>query len=363
MQGNIKGEVGDPGQPGTPGENGEPGSDGTNSYIYIRYSTDADGTGFDATPTPSKKYMGVYSGQSSTAPTNKTSYAWVKYIGEDGQGVGDMLKSTYDTNNNGKVDDSDKLGGQLPSYYQQSTNGLTEETAIADADTMSFYDASENENRKSTWANIVSKLKDYFDEYYNKYILPKATTSTLGGIKPDGTTITVNEDGVASSAGASGTILDSGTAIKNNTTADQICGALGAKELFGELNSNLGDLAFAQDAYGKWGYKVGGADPVIPFKSGCEAVSTTTTATIGTYTIVSNALSSGKICIWVKRNAGVSTMPYSCLRINETEIASKQQSQEVMVYYECDYNIGDTITIKLKSGDPFPANIYSVVIS
>ena len=33
----------------------------------------------------------------------------------------------------------------------------------------------------------------------------------------------------------------------------------------GELTENLGDLTFAQDADGNWGYKVGGADPVIPF--------------------------------------------------------------------------------------------------
>ena len=32
-----------------------------------------------------------------------------------------------------------------------------------------------------------------------------------------------------------------------------------------ELTENLGDLTFAQDADGNWGYKVGGADPVIPF--------------------------------------------------------------------------------------------------
>lgn len=39
------------------------------------------------------------------------------------QTVGDMLKSIYDTNNDGVVDaaeDSAKLGGQLPAYYQQA---------------------------------------------------------------------------------------------------------------------------------------------------------------------------------------------------------------------------------------------------
>lgn len=35
-------------------------------------------------------------------------------------GSGDMLKSVYDTNNNGKVDDADKLGGQPPEYYAEN---------------------------------------------------------------------------------------------------------------------------------------------------------------------------------------------------------------------------------------------------
>lgn len=34
-----------------------------------------------------------------------------------------------------------------------------------------------------------------------------------------------------------------------------------------ELNRDLGGLSFAQDSEGNWGYKIGGADPVIPFKT------------------------------------------------------------------------------------------------
>ena len=37
---------------------------------------------------------------------------------------------------------------------------------------------------------------------------------------------------------------------------------------FPQQNKNFGNLTFAQDADGNWGYKVGGADPVIPFKQG-----------------------------------------------------------------------------------------------
>jgi len=33
-----------------------------------------------------------------------------------------------------------------------------------------------------------------------------------------------------------------------------------------ELSNNLGGLSFAQDADGNWGFKIGGADTVVPFK-------------------------------------------------------------------------------------------------
>lgn len=35
-------------------------------------------------------------------------------------GGGDMMKATYDSNNSGIVDDSEKLGGQLPDYYAKA---------------------------------------------------------------------------------------------------------------------------------------------------------------------------------------------------------------------------------------------------
>ena len=35
-------------------------------------------------------------------------------------GNGDMLKSTYDTDNSGVVDDAEMLGGELPTYYASS---------------------------------------------------------------------------------------------------------------------------------------------------------------------------------------------------------------------------------------------------
>lgn len=49
-----------------------------------------------------------------------------KKIKEVEGGASDMLKITYDTNNSGTVDDSEKLGGKLPSHYAAlETQGIT----------------------------------------------------------------------------------------------------------------------------------------------------------------------------------------------------------------------------------------------
>lgn len=42
-------------------------------------------------------------------------------------------------------------------------------------------------------------------------------------------------------------------------------GFANAKTNIDALNRDLGGLTFAQDSDGNWGYKIGGADPVIPF--------------------------------------------------------------------------------------------------
>ncbi|HWR22179.1 MAG TPA: BppU family phage baseplate upper protein [Feifaniaceae bacterium] len=47
-------------------------------------------------------------------PTNTDHWALIAAAGE---GSGDMLKATYDADNDGVVDDAEKLGGQLPAHY------------------------------------------------------------------------------------------------------------------------------------------------------------------------------------------------------------------------------------------------------
>lgn len=65
------------------GQNGSPGSDGTDAYVYIRYAANEPTSDADMKTTPDA-WMGIYSGDSATAPTTYTSYTWYKIKGENG---------------------------------------------------------------------------------------------------------------------------------------------------------------------------------------------------------------------------------------------------------------------------------------
>lgn len=72
-------------------------ADGTSSYVYIRYSSQFDGTGMVTVPTSSTVYIGICVTNQSTAPTSPSVYSWVRFIGSNGTGTGDMLKADYST--------------------------------------------------------------------------------------------------------------------------------------------------------------------------------------------------------------------------------------------------------------------------
>lgn len=89
------------------GTDGQNGTDGVSSYTYVAYASDASGTGFSLTPTNALKYRAeIHTTTAIETPDvdDFTGATWVKYIGDDGAGAGDMTKAVYDTNDDGIVD-------------------------------------------------------------------------------------------------------------------------------------------------------------------------------------------------------------------------------------------------------------------
>lgn len=96
-------------------------------------------------------------------------------------GYGDMMKTRYDTNDNGqadKADDADKLGGQLPSYYatSESLNSKVNTSALGQANGVATLDNS----------GLIpsSQLPSYVDDVVEGYA--KTTTSSEGVVTVEG---------------------------------------------------------------------------------------------------------------------------------------------------------------------------------
>lgn len=69
-------------------------------------------------------------GAGATAEVNVVDGAFKIHFGMprgyDGDGAGDMVKADYDANNDGIVDNSERLGGNLPDYYVPTTLTINE---------------------------------------------------------------------------------------------------------------------------------------------------------------------------------------------------------------------------------------------
>lgn len=185
----ISGANGQDGQPGAPG------APGTNSYTHIRYSANSDGTNFVENPTTATIYIGVYTGTSSTAPTNKSSYKWSKYKGDPGQ--------------NG----SDGNGINSISYYYKATNTQTPPAA---SEITSTSIPTLSATNKYLWQKQVI-------DFTGSSVADKTTVMLLGaygdtggkGDKGDpgnnGTSITITSTSVTYQASTSGTTIPTGS--------------------------------------------------------------------------------------------------------------------------------------------------------
>lgn len=115
--------------------------------------------------------------------------------GADGQGSGDMSKSTYDTNDNGIVDNAEKLEGHAASYFAQATHSH----AIADVN--GLQDALDGKINTAYTLGITGNaiVLTPSSGDAQQITIPIATASALGLVKI-GTGLAIAADGTISNA-------------------------------------------------------------------------------------------------------------------------------------------------------------------
>lgn len=129
--------------------------DGASSYLHIRYSSSFDGTGMVTTPTDATVYIGILVSTSSVAPTNPSLYNWVRFIGKSGTGSGDMLATDYATKYPNTVDKAaalydgtdEILANQLmkKSVYDADDDGVVDNAnKVGNADTSLLENLSDS---------------------------------------------------------------------------------------------------------------------------------------------------------------------------------------------------------------------------
>ena len=102
--------------------------DGVSSYAWIRYATDAKGTGMTAIPSTTTGYIGTATTTTAVAPTNASAYVWAKYIGEKGaKGDGGYIHIAYANSADGKTG-FDTTIGTGKSYIGQYTDNIEDDS-------------------------------------------------------------------------------------------------------------------------------------------------------------------------------------------------------------------------------------------
>lgn len=102
--------------------NGAKGDKGDNAYVWIRYAVQKPTAASHSFGVLPDNWMGVYSGNSATAPTDWTKYQWFEIKGEKGDiGNPALLTSrsvTYQASTSGNVIPSGNWQGSIPTVAQ-----------------------------------------------------------------------------------------------------------------------------------------------------------------------------------------------------------------------------------------------------
>lgn len=126
--------------------NGEKGDKGDNAYIWIRYTGHKPTESSHSFGTTPDDWMGIYAGNSATAPTDYKQYSWFKIKGEKGD-TGDaatvMSKSvTYQVGSSGTTAPSGSWLQAVPPVPQGQFLWTKTDVTFNTGDTITWYSVS-----------------------------------------------------------------------------------------------------------------------------------------------------------------------------------------------------------------------------
>lgn len=188
--------------------------------------------------------------------TNGNTTTFTVTNGQNGTGSGDMTKAVYDQNNNGVVDDAEKLGGNLPAYYAKQTEvsaldthklgdfTTTSDVAISGVTYHTYWEVAPTASNQ-VYGVAVHPTNGKLTRIYNNKgtytaVYYDANTTTGDGIKTK-----VAKTGTAQSAITdtirAGTTLDNaiGTLLNNDATLNEEISELNADITANELGAEI----------------------------------------------------------------------------------------------------------------------------
>lgn len=183
---------------------GSQGDPGTDSFCYVAYASDAAGMDFSLTPANGLKFRAEIHTDEEIENPSSTDFAgavWVKYIGDDGTGVGDMTKAVYDADDDGKVDSAAEAD-------HAANADAVPWTGVSDAP--SAYPPSAHSHTMSDLTNPVwQKVYSASNPktlYLDSPVVRNTTSNSSGTIELDFTAVMDTVDGSAYTA-ADGVML------------------------------------------------------------------------------------------------------------------------------------------------------------
>lgn len=178
---------------------GQKGDAGADSFCLVAYASDSTGENFSFTPSNDLKFRAeIHSTVAISNPSAEdfSDAIWVKYLGDDGTGVGDMTKNVYDTNDDGKVN-SAELADVATKANSAPWSGITGKPA-------SFAPAAHthgmNDISNPVWQKVYTAANPK-TLYLDSPIVRNSAVNGSGTIELEFTSIMTKSGGMAYSIG------------------------------------------------------------------------------------------------------------------------------------------------------------------